>query len=78
MKFTYKAAKANGEVYESRGDFSDRYALYNAVREVGDTVISFDEEKKKQLSLASIESLLPMKRLSLLEILGRCLTRDFR
>ncbi|MEN9614211.1 MAG: hypothetical protein RLZZ347_518 [Candidatus Parcubacteria bacterium] len=67
MQFTYKAAKANGEMYESHGEFADRYALYNFVRQAGDTVISFDEAKKK-MTLDSVIALLPIgKNISLHE-----------
>lgn len=67
MKFTYKAAKASGEIYQSEGDFADRYALYNAVREAGNTVISFDEVKSK-MTLDSLIAKLPIgKKVSLYE-----------
>ena len=67
MKFTYKAAKPNGDVYQSAGEFADKYALYTAVRGVGDTVLSFTPEKHKGRSF-SVEDMLPFgKNVSLYE-----------
>ncbi len=42
--FTYKARKANGEVYKGEHDANDRYDLYKILKESGEEVIDFREK----------------------------------
>jgi len=41
--FKYKAQKANGEVYESSGDFNDKFALYNELKKQGEVALFVEE-----------------------------------
>ena len=43
MKFTYTAEKAGGEVYKGTAEASDRFALYQIVRQEGGKIISLEE-----------------------------------
>lgn len=49
-QFTFKAKKANGEVYTGVRDAADRYEIYKMIRESGDELLSYKEHSKKDLS----------------------------
>lgn len=46
-KFTFKAKKQGGEVYDGEKDVADRYELYRLIRESGDELVSAEEKKGK-------------------------------
>lgn len=47
--FTFKAKKANGEVYDGEKDANDRYELYRTIREEGDEVIDVKEKSSRTI-----------------------------
>lgn len=47
-QFTFKAKKANGEVYSGEKDVADRYELYRMIRESGDELISLSEKRSRK------------------------------
>ncbi|MFA6536662.1 MAG: type II secretion system F family protein [Candidatus Paceibacterota bacterium] len=55
--FNYKAQKAEGEIYESSAEFSDRFALYNDLKRRGEMILSIHEVKSKAGNRFSFDQL---------------------
>ncbi len=57
--FTYKAKRANGEIYKGEKDARDRYDLYKILKESGEEALTVTEKSGKGFSLKSFNIKVP-------------------
>ena len=58
MKFTFKAAKKNGETYSGEREAADKFDLFKQIKKDGDVLISYEEAHSNVFSAIKLPSFL--------------------